>query len=145
MKRIFLCAAILAALSVAGFANWQRDHSFFDDKSLNLSEAQKEKLQTLRSTCAESPKNVDRSGAKSDFADAFKAENFDRAAFLAAATANATKHAEERANFLAELHAVFTPEQREVFAQNLDQRGDRRDGFGFCGTHKSRGVSGDQK
>ena len=140
MKRSFITAAILAALSVTSLTasdERRRGYEGFGGafKSIDLSDEQKEKLKALKTNRANAFKNAERTEAKTDFAAVFKADSFDRSAFVAAASADI----ERRADLLAEIHAILSPEQREAFAKRLEKTaiGDRG-GFGACG-NKPRG------
>ncbi|MDR2638522.1 MAG: Spy/CpxP family protein refolding chaperone [Helicobacteraceae bacterium] len=131
MKRGLLCAAVAAALAIAAFAGTfeRRHHGEFGFRGISaeLSDEQKERLNALRAARLESFKNADRSGEGADFAAAFRAEAFDRAAFVSAANAKAAARIEQKADFLAELHAILTPQQREAFAKRFEQKADRFD------------------
>ncbi|MDR0664678.1 MAG: Spy/CpxP family protein refolding chaperone [Helicobacteraceae bacterium] len=144
MKRSFITAAILAALSVTSLTASDEHRRGYEGlggafKSIDLSDEQKEKLKALRTNRANAFKNAERTEVKTDFAAVFKADSFDRSAFVAAASARASADIERRADLLAEIHAILSPEQREAFAKRLEKTaiGDRG-GFGACG-NKPRG------
>jgi Spy/CpxP family protein refolding chaperone len=157
MKRSFLVAAVLAVFAIAGFAVSGDRRALHEDfgfhglsKSLDLSAEQKDKLNALKTAGAESLKNADQSIAKVDLGAAFKADVFDRGAFVAAATARANANIEKRADFLAELHAILTPSQREILAKNFERKpryfSDRiPDRQGDFGAREIKPIEGDRK
>ncbi|MDR1912525.1 MAG: Spy/CpxP family protein refolding chaperone [Helicobacteraceae bacterium] len=128
MKRIFFALAAFAAIATASFANHdsRKDDFGFHGafKALELSDEQKDKLKALKTARIEALKSAKIENGE-NFAAVFGGDSFNRAAFVSQENAKAVVHINDRADFLAELHAILTPAQREIFAKSLERKSER--------------------
>ena len=124
MRKLVLALAVVGSLMA-----YEGGHHGFGFKaalkSLDLNEAQQQSIKALFAN-AHDQNGVQDKAARADhagaFAKAFSAEVFDRDAFAA-------KHNEgiaKRADFLASLHAILTPEQRLALIKNIESKRDKK-------------------